>query len=117
MGPAELAIWDRLSSTLERAIAAGDMAPGARGWKKTAERICKQFLSSEGPDGRVPVEVVETERLKKWALDGGPDRQRLRRSLLPLLSEVSVPVAGLAESLAPARAVLQGGGEVVTLTR
>ncbi|HEY0690523.1 MAG TPA: hypothetical protein VGD71_15965 [Kribbella sp.] len=117
MGPAELAIWDRLSSTLERAIAAGDLVPGARGWKKAAERISKHFLLSEGPDGRVPVEVVETERLKKWSLDGGPDRQRLRRSLLPLLSEVSVPGAGLAESLAPARALLEGVGEGATLTK
>ncbi|MDX6236273.1 MAG: hypothetical protein QOG10_1088, partial [Kribbellaceae bacterium] len=121
MGPAELAIWDRLSSTLERAIAAGDLDPGARGWKKTAERVSEQFLSSAGPDGRVPVEVVETERLKRWALDCGPDRQRLRRSLLPLLSEVavpvSVPVAGLAESLAPARALLEGVGDGATLTK
>lgn len=48
MGPAEYAVRDRLSSRLEEAVVAGEMTPGSRGWKKVAQRIAEDFLSSGG---------------------------------------------------------------------
>ncbi|HEU4946303.1 MAG TPA: hypothetical protein VFT31_04055 [Kribbella sp.] len=119
MGPAELAVRDRLASTLERAIVAGELVPGARGWKKTAQRISEEFLSSIGADGRVPLEVVEAERIEVWARAGGRHRAALHRAVRPKLSTETVDLPGkaVAESLTPARALLEGVGDGVTLTQ
>jgi hypothetical protein len=116
MGPAEYAVRDRLSSRLEQEIVAGRLTPGARGWKKVAERIAAEFLSSEGPDDRRPIDVVEVDRLERWGRDGRPHRSRLNGAVLPFLLK---PPEGLVkvESLAPARALLEAVGDGVTLTK
>ena len=116
MGPAEYAVRDRLSSRLEQSIVAGELAPSARGWKKIAQHLTVEFLTSEGPDGRRPVEVVEAERIDRWARDGRLHRQALNRAVLPFLLEPAEDLAKV-DSLAPARALLEAVGDGVTLTQ
>ncbi len=113
-GPAEAAVRDRLSSRLEQAIVAGELKPGARGWKRAAERIAMEFVSSEGSDGRRPIDVVEVERLEQWSRDGRPQRERLNKAVLPVLVK---PLLSKAESPAPVRALLESVGKGVTLTK
>jgi hypothetical protein len=116
MGPAEYAVRDRLSSRLEQEIVATRLTPGARGWKKIAQGIAREFLSSEGSDGRRPIDVVEVERLERWGRDGRPHRSRLNGAVLPFLLKPPEDLSK-AESLAPARALLEAVGDGVTLTK
>jgi len=116
MGPAEGAVRDRLSSRLEQLIVAGELTPSVRGWKKVAQHLTVDFLSSEGPDGRRPFAVVEAERIDSWARDGRLRRRALNKAVLPLLLEPMDDLAKL-DSLAPARALLEAIGDGVTLTQ
>jgi hypothetical protein len=113
-GPAEAAVRDRLSSRLEQAIVAGELTPGARGWKKAAERIAAEFVLSSSADGRRPIDVVEVERLEQWSRDGRPQRKRLNKAVLPVLAK---PLLSKAESPAAVRALLEAVGKGVTLTK
>jgi hypothetical protein len=119
MGPAEYAVRDRLSLVLEQAVVAGELAPGARGWKRVAQRIAENFLSSEGSDGRRPLEVVEAERIQRWARDARPHREALNRAVVPFVLDEprDLTEAELRDSLAPARALLEGIGDGVTMTQ
>ncbi len=115
-GPGEQSVRESTSLMLEQAIASGDLAVGARGWKAQAARLTIGYLTSASKDSRAPLDVVQDERARRWAEAGGAAWQRLQASVLPKLA---VPELWdlAARSLVPVRALLEGIGDGVTLTQ
>ena len=121
MGPAEAHALEAVADRLELEVAAGNLQPGARGWRDQQAEITIGVLTAPHPDlgGRAPYEGVLDERVNRWIR--GP-RSTTRGALLaPLEARLREPVdSGLA---APARAMLRPLdwllteiGEGVTLT-
>jgi hypothetical protein len=120
MGIDESQARDDVSAMLEAAIVTGDLVVGGRGWKAQAARLTAAYLELPTTrfGGRTPLEAVRAERMEQWTrLTNGPVRQRLFAEVLPLLRKSAVMPEGLADSLAPARALLTGVGDGVTLTQ
>ncbi len=113
-----------LSSTaklLELAIAAGDLAPGARGWKARQRELVRAHVTTPRVElgGRTFLEVVEAERLQAW-LEGR--RSEARRRIIDRIGDrLRVPAqlpAGLEDPLPPLRWLLEqlAGGQTLTKT-
>jgi len=113
-----------LSSTaelLELAIAAGDLVPGARGWKARQRELVRAHLGAPRIelDGRTFLEVVQAERLQGWL-----DRRRsaARRRIIDRVADrLRAPAllpAGLDDPLPPLRWLLEqlAGGQALTQT-
>lgn len=85
---------DALSSTadqLELAVAAGELVPGARGWKQRQEEIVRAHLTTPRIElnGRTWLDGIRAERLETW-LEGR--RSQARRQILEaLVDEVRAP--------------------------
>ena len=119
LGVAEHAASRRVSQTLEQAIDAGELVPGARGWKQQAARITEATLTMQRIDlrGGTPQQAVFRERAERWAAGYPAARQDLLTPLLPLLDgEVAVP-AEAGDCLTPLRWLLEHIGDGATLTQ
>jgi hypothetical protein len=81
------AFWS-LADHLELAITAGDYTPGSRGWKDTATRIARDYLTVSRLDlgGDSYLDRIHTERRTRWATSRGPGRAALTQAVLPLIS-------------------------------
>lgn len=119
MGLQEAAARYLTSAALEEAIAAGDLIPGDRGWKKRAARIADGFLTSPSPsfDGQSPLVAIQQERAERWASQSPPDWAAAVTPVLPLLAEEPVVPAAAADALAPLVWLLEQIGDGVTLTQ
>lgn len=92
MGTAEASAYDRIATTLELAVAAGDLKPGGRGWRLTQQRLTRQQLTMPRPDGPALLDRVRSERLDSWTDIGGHARRGLASAVLPdLLSDPAPP--------------------------
>lgn len=92
MGPAEANAYDRIATTLELAVAAGDLKPGGRGWRMTQQRLTRQQLTMLRPDGPALLDRVMSERLDSWADLGGHSRRGLASAVVhDLVSDDPAP--------------------------
>lgn len=85
--------WARSSTAefLELAVAGGDLAPGARGWKARQQALVRAHLTTSRIElgGRTFLDVVRTERIETW-LEGRHSPAR-RRLLEPLVEPLRTP--------------------------
>lgn len=118
MGVDEAAAYWSASMVLERAIDAGELVPGARGWRGTAVEITAGFLASSHAEvpGTTWLQWLHTERLSHFADSGGPTRTRLARVVADRLVNPLPAPAGADPHLAPLRWLLDlaAGGAPLT---
>jgi hypothetical protein len=107
MGSAEADAYESVATTLELALAAGELKPGGRGWRLTQQRLARALLTMTRPDGGTLLDRIRTERLSTWADIGGPERRGLADSLLPDLLAEPAPPRDLAERVAPVQWLLE----------
>jgi len=101
MGTVEANAYDRIAATLELALAAGDLKPGARGWRLTQQRLTRQQLTMPRHDGPPLLERIRRERIDNWAEGGGHSRRSLTSSVLPGLLADPLPPRDVGERMAP----------------
>ncbi len=109
MGEDEAHAYDRIATTLELALAAGELKPGGRGWRLTQQRLTRHQLAMTRLDGPPLIERIRAERLNLWADSGGHARRRLAGQLLSDLATEPPAPADLAERLDPMRWLLEVG--------
>jgi hypothetical protein len=107
MGPRERAAYDACAAALELAFAAGELIPGARGWRTKRMELVNRWLTgpesitqltrsseaghvidlegAEGPDTWLG--QISAERIDAWARGRAGERSRLARALIPRLLE------------------------------
>ena len=103
MGPRERAAYDACAAALELAFAAGDIVPGARGWRTGRidlvnrwltgpEIMAQSTLSGNAADPRDEtwLSQISAERIDVWARGRAGERSRLARALIPRLLESPV---------------------------
>lgn len=75
MGLEEARVREQVATALEEAIEAGDLTPGARGFRRRQAEVANAALYEpwDGDDGRSRLEAVQDERLERW-LQRGPGR-------------------------------------------
>ncbi|WP_327048350.1 hypothetical protein OG320_11020 [Microbispora sp. NBC_01189] len=93
MGVQESDAFQTTAAHLEMAIAAGEFAPGARGWRADAERITGEFLTSPlAPGEQSRLERIHSERMECWATSRGAARARLTKMIAPrIMSPAPIP--------------------------
>jgi hypothetical protein len=107
MGTAEANAYDRIAATLELALAAGELKPGARGWRMTQQRLTRQQLTMPRHDGPPLLERVRRERIDSWAEGGGHARRSLTSSVLPGILADPLPPRDVVERMAPMQWLLE----------
>jgi hypothetical protein len=75
MGLEEARVREQVATALEQAIEAGELTPGARGFRRRQAEVADAALREpwDGDDGRSRLEAVRGERLERW-LQRGPGR-------------------------------------------
>jgi hypothetical protein len=112
------AYWST-SFVLERAVEAGDLRPGAAGWRKTAARVAAQFLDSPHDDltGTTWAQWMLAERLENWAMSRSLTRSRLANTIVDRLTNALPPPKDAAERLAPVQWLLDHVAAGASLTQ
>lgn len=119
LGVCEHSASRRVSQALEQAIEAGELVPGARGWKQLVARITEVSLLMPRLDlrGDTILQAVCRERAERWAAGYPAARQDLLTPMLPLLDgEIAIPTEA-GECLTPLRWLLSSIGDGATLTQ
>ena len=88
MDELEAGTRELVSQRLELAIAAGELRPGAPGWRERQREIAEQLLVAPRAElhGQSPLAAIRAQRARTWALRRGGARRDL---LEPLLAELS----------------------------
>jgi hypothetical protein len=107
MGSCEVDVYQRIAATLELALAAGELKPGGRGWRLTQQRLTRQQLTMNRPDGQPLLHRVRAERLDLWAEGGGNDRRSLASAALADLVAEPAPPRSVAELMTPMQWLLE----------
>ncbi len=120
VGEAESQAFSATSAMLELAIAAGDVVPGARGWKTRQAAIAEAFIDASQitQGGRSWRAAVLAERAEHW-LDGRGSRLR-REILAPIVERIAEPIvvpAEVGDIAAPLTWLLTQAANAVTLTQ
>jgi len=113
---------DHVAVTLERAIAEGDLRPGARGWRVRQRALTDAALQSQVPDhpgGQDWLQLVTTARIVRWIEQRrSPGRRTLIGAIEAQLLHPVEPPDGVGEVVGPLRWLLQraadGGGVALT---
>ncbi|WP_423919040.1 hypothetical protein [Candidatus Poriferisodalis sp.] len=122
MGPEEATARSAVQDALERAIAAGELAVGGRGWRAAQATVATAALDGDHPDlpGQSWRTAVITERLERWiaAVSGRSEQLAAMRARVAnrLLHRVDPPVDAQ-ESLGPVLWLLERLGDEQTLTQ
>ncbi len=107
MGPAEAAAYDSIATTLELALATGDLKPGARGWRVTQARLTRIQLTMARHGGPPFIDRIRAERLELWAGHGGQARRALASATLGnVTTQPGVP-SDVADRMAPMQWLLE----------
>ena len=103
MGTEENSALFATATRLEMLIAAGEFRPGARGWRKAAERAAATFLVTPRDDlaGHCWLQRIHAERLKDWARSHGNPRGSLTAALASQLARPAPVPRQAADLLAP----------------
>jgi hypothetical protein len=95
MGAVEARAVLSTATFLEHAVAAGDLVPGRRGWKRSQEELVRAHLTMPRPelDGRTLLSAVHGERVERWLQDPpSPTRRALLEGMADrLLRPVALP--------------------------
>ncbi len=122
MGPEEATASSAVQDALERAIAAGELAVGRRGWRAAQAAVATAALDGDHPilPGQSWRTAVITERLERWiaAVSGRSEQLSAARARVAnrLLNRVDPP-AGAQESLGSVLWLLERFGDEQTLTQ
>lgn len=111
-GPEEHAARHACAATLEMAVIAGELRPGARGHERTRAEVTERCLTAPRPGGTL-LDRVHAERLAAWASPGGPARAALLGGAVPLLRD---PVPPVPDAFGPLRWLLGEARHGVALT-
>ena len=103
MGTEENSALFATATRLEMMIAAGEFRPGARGWRKAAERAAATFLVTPRDDlsGNCWLQRIHAERLQEWTRSRGSPRGPLAEALASQLARPAAVPRQAAELLAP----------------
>ena len=107
MGSCEVDTYERIAATLELALAAGELKPGGRGWRLTQQRLTRQQLTMNRPDGQPLLDRIRVERLDLWAEGGGNDRRSLAAAALADLVAEPAPPRSVADLMTPMQWLLE----------
>jgi hypothetical protein len=107
MGSSEVDAYERIAATLELALAAGELKPGGRGWRLTQQRLTRQQLTMNRPDGPPMLDRIRAERLDLWAEAGGTDRRSLAAAALADLVGQPAPPRNVADLMMPMQWLLE----------
>jgi len=119
LGTEEASAYWSASVTLEQAIDAGDLRPGAPGWRTAARQVTTRFLDSPRDEvtGATWLQWLHTERLQRWTESRGPARARLAGDLADRLTTPQPAPAGAVSNLAPLRWLLDHAAAGAPLTQ
>jgi hypothetical protein len=119
MGTDENDAYWSTSQVLERAVDAGELRPGAAGWRKTAARVAAQFLQSPHDDltGTTWAQWMLAERLENWAMSRSLTRARLANAIVDKLTNPLPVPADAGERLAPVQWLLDHALDGAALTQ
>ncbi len=103
MGTEENSALFATATRLEMMIAACEFRPGARGWRKAAERAATTFLVTprDDLDGDCWLQRIHAERLQDWARSHGSPRGPLAAALSSQLARPAPVPRQAAELLSP----------------
>lgn len=120
MGIDEATAQESVERALEAAIVAGDLTPGAKGWKQTAARICDQTLTHPlaDPGGQTLLTRLVTERVASWITSTHVSEHRRWRDHVSrqLLTPIPPP-ADMEPIVATMRWLLECAASGTTLTQ
>lgn len=120
LGPAEADAIDYVASRLELAVAAGDLVPGARGWRAHQSALTEAVLTTPQLDqrGAILLDGIVDERLIDWYQSGSGARTRLLEPVaVSLRTPIDPPPPELAAvELRPLWWLLDVVGDGLTLT-
>ncbi len=113
---------DHVAVTLERAIAEGDLRPGAPGWRIRQRQLTDAALSGQVPEhpaGQDWLQLVTTARIGRWIEQRrSPGRRALIGAIEAQLLHPVEPPGEVGEVVAPLRWLLaraaDGGGVALT---
>jgi hypothetical protein len=118
MGMREAAANAGAASALELAITAGELEPGASGWKKVQKKLTTAWLNAPNTnlDGDTPLAAIHAERMAWWVRGRSNARGALLEPLLPRLDANSEVPDGVGDALAPFAWFLTRAEEGIPLT-
>ncbi|MEV5408919.1 hypothetical protein AB0K60_08775 [Thermopolyspora sp. NPDC052614] len=111
-GPEEHAARHACAATLELAVAAGELRPGARGWERVRAAVTNRCLTAPRRGGPW-LDRVHAERLDAWTRPVNPRKAALLRAAADLLRE---PVPPAPEAFGPLRWLLTAARDGLPLT-
>ncbi|GLU46801.1 hypothetical protein [Nocardiopsis ansamitocini] len=117
LGSAEIEAQHATSAALELAIAAGDVRPGARGWRTAQEERARAFLIQPDAQGRSRLDKIRRERVQEWL--SSPFHPH-RKHLLPLGGQIASGAEiphDAPKALAPVQRLLDYADEGIGLTQ
>jgi hypothetical protein len=121
MGFLEAAAWSSASGLLELAVAAGDVVPGARGWKSRQRQLVHSYLDRPQAElaGETFGQAILTERVEIWVnFRRSPSRRRVMAGVAGrLLSQAGSPAGDLRDPLPRLTWLLEEFRSGVGLTR
>ena len=91
------------ASALELAITAGELEPGATGWKGTQKKLTTAWLTAPNTvfDGNTPLAAVHAERMVTWTMSRSESRRALLEQIVGRLCDDAGVPDGVEEALAP----------------
>jgi hypothetical protein len=118
-GMQEMWAWSSVADFLEVAVASGDLAPGARGWKIRQQDLVRTHLSTSQPEllGQTFAHAILTERAETWVnLRRSETRRKLVAAVANRLLHPAQFPAGTTEPLPRLRLLLDALDEGIPLT-
>ncbi|MGC8465218.1 MAG: hypothetical protein ACP5O0_04720 [Acidimicrobiales bacterium] len=104
LGADELRAFETVERALSDAIAAGQLVPGARGWRIAAAAVTEKVLTLplDAPPGQTLANLVTTERVGTWIdLARHPTHQRWRSNVANRLLHPIEPPTSPETAIAP----------------
>jgi hypothetical protein len=105
MGTAEVEAYEAAAAMLELAVIAGELTPGAAGWRSRQAELTREYLTAV-VDGPSLLDRVRTGRVTAWTRSQGSGRRKLTAAVAERISMPVTEPFDAAECLAPLRWLL-----------
>jgi hypothetical protein len=111
--------YDLVATTLEDAVDAGELVPGATGWRQRQTELVEHYLTNTDQSGTAPLIRIQAARRESWLdLPGrGPDERTLLEQALTTRDASQTSAADAAEAIEPLLWLLDELAQVVSLTQ